>query len=166
MVGLQLLVSVLAGAIGALVPLLKELVKELRRKGKGDRFFQSSFGRAVLDMLGLNKAPDGPEMLFGELSEASKKMDAAVSRIQEYTKARESAVLNLETQLSQLMQQEGELRKKIEALQSVPLPVADYFASMVSKGEKSSAIRDYMLFAAGVVVSSIVGIVLKHFGLA
>lgn len=48
----------------------------------------------------------------------------------------------------------------------VPLPVADYFASMVSKGEKSSAIRDYGLFTAGVVVSEIVGIVLKHFGWA
>ncbi len=166
MLGLELLVSVLAGAVGFLVPLLKELVKELRKKGKGENFFRSPSGRAVLDVLGLNKATDSPEALFVELSEASKRMDAAVSRIREYTKARESAVLKLETELTQLTQQEGELRKKIAALQSVPLPVADYFASMVNEGERSSAIRDYLLFIAGVLVSAIVGLLLKHFGLA
>ncbi len=43
---------------------------------------------------------------------------------------------------------------------------AEYFATLVNKGEKSSALRDYILFTAGVVVSAIVAVVLKHFGLA
>jgi hypothetical protein len=105
-------------------------------------------------------------LLFAELSEASKKMDGVVSRIQEFTKMRESAVLKLETQLSTLSAQEGELRKTIQQLQQVPLPAAEYFARLVNKGEKSSALRDYVLFFAGVVVSTIVAIVLKHFGMA
>jgi len=75
-------------------------------------------------------------------------------------------VTKLEAQLSQLTQEEGELRKRIEGLQQVPLPAAEYFATLVNKGEKSSALRDYILFTAGVVVSAIVAVVLKHFGLA
>jgi hypothetical protein len=37
---------------------------------------------------------------------------------------------------------------------------------MLSKREKSSSYRDYALFIAGVVVSAIITIVLKHYGLA
>ena len=69
-------------------------------------------------------------------------------------------------QLGDLTQQEGQLRKTIQELQQVPLPAAEYFASLVNKGEKSSALRDYVLFTAGVVVSAVVTVVLKHFGLA
>ena len=58
------------------------------------------------------------------------------------------------------------LRKNIADLKQVPLPAAEYFALMISKGEKSSAFRDYMLFFAGVVVSVIVAIAPKHFNLA
>jgi L-lysine 2,3-aminomutase len=93
-------------------------------------------------------------------------MDGIVARIQEYTKVREQSVTKLEEQLGLLTQQEEELRQRIEKLKDVPLPAAEYFASLVNKGEKSSALRDYVLFAAGVVVTAGVTILLKHFGLA
>ncbi len=79
---------------------------------------------------------------------------------------RESAVAKLETQLGKLSQEEGQLRKTIEELQQVPLPAAEYFASLVNKDNKRGTLRDYVLFVAGVVVSAIVTIALKHFGLA
>jgi NTP pyrophosphatase (non-canonical NTP hydrolase) len=104
--------------------------------------------------------------LFKELAEASRQMDIVVSKIQRYTAQRESAVQNLESQLSQLTAEEGELREKIRNLQAIPLPAAEYFAKLVDKGERSSAKRDYALFTAGVTVSVIVTIVLRYFRLA
>jgi len=158
--------GLLSALIGAVVPLVKEIIGDLRKKSKGEKFFASRVGKAVLKALDLDKAPDSPELLFAELSETSQKMDGIVSRIQQYTKMRELAVTKLETQLGQLAQQEHQLRESVEQLQQVPLPAAEYFASLVNEREKSSALRDYVLFTAGVVVSAIVTIILKHFGLA
>jgi hypothetical protein len=166
MFSLTLLAGVVSALLGALFPLLREAIGALRRKSKGEKFFSSPIGKGLLQTLDLDKEPDGPELLFTELSETSKKMDSIVSRIQEYTKVREVAVTKLEEQLGELTQQEGQLRKTIEELQHVPLPAAEYFASLVNKGEKSRALRDYVLFTAGVVVSAVVTVVLKHFGLA
>jgi len=113
----------------------------------------------------INETPE-PAALFKELAKTSRMMDEVVSKIREYTAQRESAVHSLESQLSQLTSQEGELREKIRNLEAVPLPAAEYFAKLVDKGEGSSAKRDYALFTAGVIVSVIVTIILKHFGLA
>lgn len=162
----QILAVLLSALVGAVIPLMKELVRDLRKKGKAQEFFASSFGKAVLKALDLDKPKDTPETLFKDLSEASSKMDGIVARIQEYTKGREQSVTKLESQLGLLTQQEEELRKRIEGLKQVPLPAAEYFATLVNKGEKSSAFRDYILFTAGVVVSAVVAVLLKHFGLA
>jgi hypothetical protein len=161
-----LLVAIFSTLVGALLPSLKELVRDLRKRSRGDEFFKSTVGQALLKALGFDEQPDSPATLFAELGEASKKMDAIVSRIQEYTRARETAVTKLESELGVLTEQEMELRKRIEGLQRVPLPAAEYFVSLISKGEKNSAWRDYILFTAGVIVSALVGIVLKHLGLA
>lgn len=152
--------------VGAAVPLLREIIQHLRKNPKHERLFDSSVGRATLKALGLDKTPDSPESLFAELSVASERMDGIVSRIQDYTKARESAVAKLESQLGQLSQEEGQLRKTIEELRQVPLPAAEYFASLISEDNKRGTLRNYVLFIAGVVVSAIVTIVLKHFGWA
>ena len=71
-----------------------------------------------------------------ELSTASREMDEIVNRIREYTRGRELAVAELESQLGALTQQEQELRRRVEGLQKVPLPAAEYFAQLVSREEK------------------------------
>jgi len=93
-------------------------------------------------------------------------MDAIVTKIQNYTRGRERAVLKLEEDLGILTEQEQDLRKRIEGLKHVPLPAAEYFASLVDRGERRSALRDYALFTFGVLVSAGVTIILKKFGLA
>ena len=128
--------------------------------------FESKQLRAFALKHKLIKETPEPPALFKELAETSRKMDEVVSKIREYTAQRESAVQSLESQLSQLTSQEGELREKIRNLEAVPLPAAEYFAKLMDKGERRSAKRDYMLFTAGVVVSVIVAVILKHFGLA
>ena len=56
---------------------------------------------------------------------------------------------------------EKELKEKIALLQSVPIPVAEHFARLVEPGEKRNARRDYLLFMAGVIVTTIIAIVLQ-----
>jgi len=57
-------------------------------------------------------------------------------------------------------------RTQIESLKNVPIPAAEHFAMLLEKGQRKSAVRNYILFLAGVVVSAEVAIVLKAFGLA
>ena len=130
------------------------------------QFFSSNFGQRLAKLLDVEEAPNSPDQLFRELSAASKNMDAVVARIQQFTRGREEAVRKLEHDLGMLVSEEQQLQKRISELRDVPLPAVEYFATLVSKGERRSAFRDYGLFTAGVIVSAVVTIVLKHFGLA
>jgi hypothetical protein len=71
-----LLVAIFSTLVGALLPALKELVRDLRKRSRGDEFFKSTVGQALLKALGFDEQPDSPATLFAELGEASKKMDA------------------------------------------------------------------------------------------
>jgi hypothetical protein len=161
-----LLAPLISALVGILIPALKDLVRAMRTNPKAERLFSSSFGKALLKAFDLDAPKDSPETLFAELSDASKKIDGIVGRIEEYTKGREVSVRQLEAQLSQLTQQEAETRHRIEVLKQVPVDVVPIMEAMLSKREKSSSYRDYALFIAGVVVSAIITIVLKHYGLA
>jgi hypothetical protein len=74
--------------------------------------------------------------------------------------------MKLEGDLGVLSQQEQALQQRIEGLKNVPLPAAEYFASLVHRGEQRSALRDYALFTLGVLVSAGVTVVLRRLGLA
>jgi len=162
---LKLLVPILAAAVGILVPLVQDLVGRLIKSGVGDKFFrETSAGRQIVKALGLERNLTGPEALFKELSAASQKMDVIVKQIQEYTQGREEAVAELESQLGALSQQEQEMKQRIQGLQNVPLAAAEYFAQLVDKRERRSALRDYVLFLIGVVVTSGVEVLLRKMG--
>jgi len=164
---ITLLVTILSAAIGTLMPVAKELIRRLIKSGVGRNFFRETpAGRQIVRALGLEPSLTGPEALFKELSSASQKMDAIVRQIQEYTQGREQAVAKLESQLGVLSQQEQEMKQRIQGLQNVPLAAAEYFAQLVNKGEKRSALRDYVLFLLGVVVSGGVGVLLRKMGWA
>ena len=93
-------------------------------------------------------------------------MNSTVAAITKFTAERQATVEKLEEQISSLSLQEEELKRRIEGLKNVPLPAAEYFAQMLENGERKSALRDYGLFLAGVIVSAIVGVILKLGGLA
>jgi predicted nuclease with TOPRIM domain len=166
MFSLQIVVAVVSALVGAALPLVKAIIKVLQRSPRGEVFFATPFGKQVLATFDLDRPRDTTATLFKELADASAKMDGIVARIREYTKGREPSVAKFEEQLGLLTQQEADLRKRIEDLKQVPLPAAQYFATLVNKREKSSALRDYLLFTAGIVVSAIVTVILKHFSLA
>ena len=104
--------------------------------------------------------------LTRSLTESSREVDRVLRELTEVASNREASVNKLESELSRLETKEQELKQRVDALANVQLPVADYFAKLVQKGEKRSAMRDYVLFGAGVVVSTSIAIILKLLGWA
>ena len=103
--------------------------------------------------------------LRASLTEASKEVDNVLGELAQVTRDREKAVQQLETELTNLESREKQLKQTIQDLEKVPIPVAEHFAKLIGKGERRSAWRDYILFGAGVIVSTIIAIILKLAGL-
>lgn len=101
------------------------------------------------------------KFLTGNLVNASKEVDSVLFELNEVTKERENKISRLEIELSKMEQTEKELKEKIEKLQNVPLPVAEYFSDLLATKERRSAKRDYLLFAAGVIVTTLITILLQ-----
>ena len=99
--------------------------------------------------------------LTENLSQASREVDEILSELSRVAKERASTVQQLEIDLATMEGREKELRETIDALEKTPLPVAEHFAKLVAPGEKKSAVRDYLLFGAGVLVSSIIGLAIQ-----
>jgi hypothetical protein len=88
---------------GVLFPSLRGLIMILiTRRGSAEFFKRNAISREMLKLTGLGRPAVGPEALSKELSAASDKMDAIVSRIQDYTRGREHAVSRLESQFGLL----------------------------------------------------------------
>lgn len=115
----------------------------------------------------LKKPPQQPKKSYSErlhrltesLRTSSQEVDAILHELAEVAKERQEAAFRLESQLSQLQTREQKLQERVQALEKLPLPVAEYFATLTAAGEKRSAMRDYLLFGAGVVVSTLLSIV-------
>lgn len=103
--------------------------------------------------------------LTENLAESTRQVDSVIAELAQVAKERESTVLALEKNLQGLEIREKDLKQRIEHLQQVPLPAVEHFAQLLEVGEKRSAGRDYLLFGAGVIVSTIIAIVLSLLGL-
>ncbi len=99
--------------------------------------------------------------LTASLTSASAEVDSILRELSSVAKDKEASVRQLETGLSALHEREEELKDKISALEKTPLPVAEHFAKLVESGEKRSAARDYILFGAGVLVTTVVTIIIQ-----
>lgn len=97
--------------------------------------------------------------LTSSLRQASAEVDSVLSELAQVARDRELAVSELEGQLKDLESKEKTLQERIDHLQALPLPVAEYFAQLTGTGERRSARRDYMLFGAGVLVSTVISVI-------
>ena len=102
--------------------------------------------------------------LTSSLVNASKEVDRVLTEISAIATNREDTINKLELNLASLEKKETDLKRKIETLVKLPIPVAEHFAKLMESGEKRSARRDYLLFGAGVAVSTVIAIVLKISG--
>jgi prefoldin subunit 5 len=140
---IEILVSLLGAAISMSAAGLFEVVARRIRKRQPH---QVSYSERLTE-------------LTASLRHASKEVDSVLSELAQVARDRETAVSKLEDQLRDLESKEKNLQQRIEHLQSVPLPVAEYFTQLTSAGERRSARRDYMLFGAGVFVSTLISII-------
>lgn len=104
-------------------------------------------------------------VLTQSLKEAGEQVDQVISEIASVAQERERAVKELEEKMNALEANEVEIKNRIEHLKSIPLPAINHFAEMMKPSERKSAKRDYILFGAGVFVSTLIAIILKAFGL-
>ena len=137
----------------------------------------------VINLVVINLIPDYIKRLKGEeppevesyserlknlmqgLTKASSEVDNILAELAQVAGDRAKAVQELEAELAKLEEHQKQLEKRIQDLREVPLPVAEHFAAMVAPGERRSAWRDYTLFAAGVIVSTVIAILLRLAGL-
>jgi hypothetical protein len=160
---LELVAAVTAALFGALAPALREIVKLWVDKSPST--FQSRAGQSILEFLGIKpKKPNETSDLLSKLSRTSTQMDTILAEIGRLAQERQSKMLKLENDLTLLSQREQEIKARIEGLEKVPLPAAEYFAKLVEKTEKKSQVRDYVLFLGGVIVTAVVAVVLKKLG--
>ena len=101
------------------------------------------------------------EKLTASLSSASSEVDKILEEIQGVSQQREESLRNLEAKLTEFASREQQLKNRIETLEKIPLPAIEYFLHETERSERRSAIRDYILFGAGVIVSAIVSIILR-----
>ena len=132
--------------------------------------FDTSLRPAFRKWLGL-KVREAPKSYKEQMSnltqslvQASADVDRILQEINDVSQERETAVVGLEKKLDTLVEREKHLQERIKTLENIPIQAADYFASIVEKGEKRSAWRDYTLFGLGVLVSTVIAIILKLVG--
>lgn len=101
------------------------------------------------------------EKLSQDLARASAEVDKTLEEMAMVSRAREEALKGIESKLDELSKHERKLQTRVEALKNVSLPAVEYFLEMTGKWERRSAARDYILFGAGVVVSTVITIILR-----
>ncbi|MEI6697337.1 MAG: hypothetical protein WCO13_14880, partial [Bacteroidota bacterium] len=99
--------------------------------------------------------------LTSNLINASKEVDIILTELSLVAEDREKKIQILDSELNLLQKKEAELKNKIETLGKIPIPVAEHFATLLQGGEKMSRKRDYILFGAGVIVTTIISILLN-----
>ena len=96
--------------------------------------------------------------LTSRLVEASQAVDQVLTEMAEANQ-RQETILNQQTErMDALSASEKQLQQRIESLQEVPLPVADYFVELNRKAqqeqEKKRVSRDYKLVIISAVLSA------------
>lgn len=148
-VGLEIVASVIAGLASLLAG---GLVAQVARRLLGIRTASAKpYGERLAE-------------LSTSLTKASREVDSVLAEVAQVARSREAAVQKLEFDLEALESREKELKDKVEALQRTPLPVAEHFARLLESGEKRNEKRDYVLFGAGVVLTTVIAIVIQMVG--
>jgi len=149
------IVAIAAGLISVLVAVITQLIYyySLRRKRAARR-----------------EVPPGEriQQSISKLSSASQEIDVIIQNIVKDIKNRQTALEELKARHQTLLQEEGELSKRVEMLKDLPLEVAKYFQQIseqtLQQVEKRRARRDIVMFIFGILVTTAIAILLRVFG--
>jgi len=147
---MNILAAVIAAGVGLITTALAstEVIRKLLRLLRG----QPEPSRTHSERL---------SELTANLTSASAEVDSILRELSTVAKEKEASIKLLEAALSALREEEQEVKDKISALEKTPLPVAEHFAKLVRSGEKRGAARDYVLFGAGVLVTTVITIIIQ-----
>lgn len=150
--GLDILASVVAALLSLIGASLAstQVIQKLLRAALGRKEPEKPYSERLAE-------------LTESLSRASREVDTVLVELARVAKDRAKAVGQLEADLATMEGREKELKERIDALEKTPLAVAEHFAKLVAPGERRSAMRDYLLFGAGVVVSTVIGVIIQVF---
>jgi peptidoglycan hydrolase CwlO-like protein len=140
---LQLLITIL---IGLVLFIVENRVISRRSRERGLK--ATSTGDLTRLVQGLNKS--------------SLELDKILEQIVEVAHHRAEAATNLQAEMKRLEQAEEEYLIRIETLKNEPLRVINDLLNELEPNRIRTPRRDFMLFAAGVVVSTLVSIVWSY----
>ena len=165
--GIEIIGAIIATLIGALVPALKALAKEYLEKSVRDGK-KSKFQNLIAKTFDLEfNEPKTYKQRLGDtltvLKNAFTEVDKATVEFSELMKEKEKNIDAIEKRLAELTEEETTLKDKVHILQKVPLEALTHFEEILNKGDKRSALRDYLLFISGIVLSVIVTLILKFY---
>ena len=147
---IEILSSILAAVISIIASFFGIASYGLIRYGRGKNIESAPISYSE-KMAALNRS----------LVDGSREVDRVLKEMAEVAHKREIAISELEQELKALSEREKHLQEKVTNLEKVPLPAMQYFVSEMERGEKRSTWRDYILFGAGAIVSTVIAIVLK-----
>lgn len=153
MLGIEIAVSLLAGVLSLLLPISEKVVWYIAER------------LGITPPRRVETYSERLARLTENLTKSSAEVDNILAELAQVAQERERIVRELETQLIKLTEDEKQTKQRIRDLQNTPLTVAEHFAKLTEPGEKRSARRDYLLFGAGVVVSTVIAIVLSLLGI-
>ena len=100
--------------------------------------------------------------LLARVRTATAEMDTVVAELQAAADDRMRKVNSLESSINDLMEKEKNLKETIQGTEGLSKATVDALAGVIEeklqKAERPKRRRDYALFAAGVIVSAVVGI--------
>ncbi len=165
--GLEIIAALVATLVGGLLPLTKKIVENyLKHSGKSAKHskFNEALSRIFDVKIDENRTyKERLEHTLTVLKNAFSEVDKATVEFTQLMKEKEKNIDLIEARLSELSTEEKHLKNKVETLQQVPLEALSHFEEILNKGDKRSAVRDYMLFISGIVVSVIVTLILKFY---
>jgi hypothetical protein len=149
-ISLEVLEEIVAAASSLLLPVLGKTL---------------GLERILEPLMSRRKHPGGAAStadLLKRLRAASSEIDVVIGELRAAADERLAAVATLESSINELTEKEHKLRERIEGTEGLSKATVEAMAKIIEekleKSEKPKRRRDYALFAAGVLVSAIVGI--------
>ncbi len=133
----------LGGTASAIVALVTLLAGWIARKKKPEKTYSERLSE-----------------LTESLTKASTEVDEILGELATVAQEREETMQKLETEIASMEQHEQQTKQRIEALEQAPT-VAKHFEELIKSGQKRSAYRDYLLFGAGVIVTTVASILIQ-----
>ncbi|WP_298495437.1 hypothetical protein [uncultured Algibacter sp.] len=169
--GFEIIGALLSAVLGLLFGVFRPLLNKVIFP-KAEKYYienpETRWSRVLEQIFIFNKDKNKPfkEKLASSLAtlkNATEEIDGVIEEISKISREKQQTIENLESTLTELETQESDLKEKISAMEKVPVESLKHFEEILNKGNKRSAIRDYVIFIFGIILTTIIAILLNKF---